>query len=171
MKIADKAAARAMAKDAFINKGTSYNPFTMLNTDNAVLMDVAHKIGVELGSSFNDVVENLNLIKSLELSRKNLVVQSVKFNVDNSKAGILDSDMDNNSHNESVDNALSDLDDVMVLRKGHKMCHRKKTVRKKKRIVNLPIIGTFLLSGEVRRRGIPKIVQNDRFNLELSGSG
>ncbi|ONM05624.1 hypothetical protein ZEAMMB73_Zm00001d032639, partial [Zea mays] len=48
MKIADKATARAMAKDAFINKG------------------------VELGSSINDAVENLNLIKSLELSRKNL---------------------------------------------------------------------------------------------------
>jgi hypothetical protein len=76
MKIADKAAARAMAKDAFLNKGTSYNPFSVLNTDNAVLMDVAHKIGVDLGSSFNDAVENLNLIKSLELSRKNLVVQS-----------------------------------------------------------------------------------------------
>jgi hypothetical protein len=69
MKIADKAATRAMAKDAFINKGMSYNPFSVLNTDNAVLMDVAHKIGVELGSSFNDAVENLNLIKSLELSR------------------------------------------------------------------------------------------------------
>jgi hypothetical protein len=171
MKIADKAAARAMAKDAFINKGMSYNPFSVLNTDNVVLMDVAHKIGVELGSSFIDAVENLNLIKSLELSRKNLVVQSVKFNVDNSKADILDSNMDNNSHNESVDNALTDLDDVMVLRKGRKIRHRKKTVRKKKRIVNLPIIGTFLLSGEVRMRGIPKIVQNDRFNLELSGSG
>jgi hypothetical protein len=61
-----------------------------------------------------------------------LVVQSVKFNVDNSKADILDSDMDNNSHNESVDNALTDLDDVMVLRKGRKIRHRKKTVRKKK---------------------------------------
>ena len=100
-----------------------------------------------------------------------MVVQSVKFNVDNSKADILDSDMDNNSHNESVDNALTDLDDVTVLRNGRKIRHRKKTVRKKKRIVNLPIIGTFLLSGEVRRRGIPKIVQNDRFNLKLSGSG
>jgi hypothetical protein len=126
MKIADKAAARAMAKDAFINKGTSYNPFSVLNTDNAVLMDVAQKIGVELGSSFNDAVENLNLIKSLELSRKKLVVQSVKFNVDNSKVDILDSNVDNNSHNESVDNALSDLDDVMVLRKGRKIRHRKK---------------------------------------------
>jgi hypothetical protein len=30
MKIADKATTRAMAKDAFINKGTSYNPFLFL---------------------------------------------------------------------------------------------------------------------------------------------
>jgi hypothetical protein len=63
MKIADKAATRAIAKDAFINKGSSYNPFSVLNTDNVVLMDVAHRIGVDLGSSFNDAVENLNLIK------------------------------------------------------------------------------------------------------------
>jgi hypothetical protein len=41
--------------------------------------------------------------------------------------------VDNNSHNESVDDALSDLDDVMVLRKGRKIRHRKKTVRKKKK--------------------------------------
>jgi hypothetical protein len=156
MKIADKAAARAMAKDAFINKGTSYNPFSVLNTDNVVLMDVAHKIGVELGSSFNDAVENLNLIKSLELSRKNLVVQSVKINVDNSKIDCIASDVDNNSHNDSVDDALSDLDDVMVLRKGRKIRHRKKNCEKeKKRLVNLPIIGTSLLSGEVRLKGIP----------------
>jgi hypothetical protein len=50
MKIVDKADARAMAKDAFINKGTSYNPFSVLNTDNVVLMDVVHRIGVDLGS-------------------------------------------------------------------------------------------------------------------------
>jgi hypothetical protein len=57
MKIADKATARAMAKDAFINKGTSSNPFYVLNSDNDVLMDVAHKLGVELGSSYNEAVE------------------------------------------------------------------------------------------------------------------
>ena len=101
----------------------SYGRINVNVNDN---VNVAHKIGVELGFSFNDAVENLNLIKSLELSRKKLVVQSVKFNVDNSKADILDSDMDNNSHNESVDNALTDLDDVMVLRKGRKIRHRKK---------------------------------------------
>ncbi|PWZ37968.1 hypothetical protein Zm00014a_006286, partial [Zea mays] len=126
MKIADKASARAMAKDAFLNKGTSYNPFSVLNTDNVVLMDVAHKIGVDLGSSFNDAMENLNLIKSLELSRKNLVVQSVKINNDNSKVDDIASDVDNNIHNDSVDDEVSDLDDVMVLRKGRKIRHRKK---------------------------------------------
>jgi hypothetical protein len=131
MKIADKAAARAMAKDAFINKGTSYNPFSVLNTDNVVLMDVAHKIGVDLGSSFNEAVENLNLIKSLELSRKNLVTQSVKINVDNSNADCIVSDADNNMHNDSLDDNFSDLEDVMILRKGRKIQHRKKTVRKK----------------------------------------
>jgi hypothetical protein len=132
MKIADKATARAMAKDAFINKGTSYNPFSVLNTDNVVLMDVAHKLGVELGSSFNEAVENLDLIKSLELSRKNLVVQSVKCNFDPNKLVIHDSDMDNSVHNEGEDNALTDLENVMVLRKGRKIHHRKKSVRKKK---------------------------------------
>ena len=150
MKIADKAATRAIAKDAFINKGSSYNPFSVLNTDNVVLMDVAHKIGVDLGSSFNDAVENLNLIKSLELSRKNLVVQSVKINVDNSNVDCIVSDVDNNIHNDSLDDNFSDLDDVMVLRKGRKIQHRKKTVRKKIKLVNLPIIGKSLLRGEAR---------------------
>jgi hypothetical protein len=132
MKIADKATARAMAKDTFINKGTSYNPFSVLNTDNVVLMDVAHKLGVELESSVNEAVENLDLIKSLELSMKNLVVQSVKCNFDPNKAVIHDSDMDNSVHNEGGDNALTDLENVMVLRKGRKICHRKKSMRKKK---------------------------------------
>jgi hypothetical protein len=132
MKIADKATARAMAKDAFINKGTSYNPFSVLNTDNAVLMDIAHKLGVQLGSSINEAMENLDLIKSLEPSRKNLFVQSVKCNFDTNKAAIHDSDMDNSVHNEGEDNALTDLENVMVLRKGRKIHHRKKSVRKKK---------------------------------------
>jgi hypothetical protein len=131
VKIADKAAARAMAKDAFINKGMSCNPFSVLNTDNDVLFDVANKLGVELGSSFNDAVENLNLIKSLELSRKNLVVQSVRINVDNSNADCIVSDDDNTMHKDNLEDNFSDLEDVMILRKGRKIQHRKKTVRKK----------------------------------------
>jgi hypothetical protein len=49
MKIADKAAARAMAKDAFINKGMNSNPFSVLNTENYVLMSIASDLGIALG--------------------------------------------------------------------------------------------------------------------------
>jgi hypothetical protein len=41
--------------------------------------------------------------------------------------------VDNNSHNESVDDDLSDLGDVMVLRKGRKIRHRKKICEKEKK--------------------------------------
>jgi hypothetical protein len=149
MKIADKATARAMAKDMFINKGTSSNPFSVLNSDNDVrLMNVVHKLGVELGSSYNEAVEILDLIKSLELSRKNLVVQSVKCSFDPNKSVIHDSDMDNSVHNEGEENVLTDLENVMVLRKGRQIRHRKKSMRKKKTTCLLNI-GIFLLKGGV----------------------
>jgi hypothetical protein len=54
----NKATARAMAKDAFINKDMSSNPFSILNSNNFVLMDVALNLGIELGSSFNESVAN-----------------------------------------------------------------------------------------------------------------
>jgi hypothetical protein len=88
-------------------------------------MDVALKLGVELGSSFNEVVENLEFIKSLELSRKNLAVQSVKSSFDPNHMVIPDSDVDNIVHNEEEDNTKTDLENVMVLRKGRKIRHRK----------------------------------------------
>jgi hypothetical protein len=88
-------------------------------------MDVALKLGVELGSSFNEVVENLEFIKSLELSRKNLAVQSVKSSFDPNHMVIHDSNVDNIVHNEEEDNTKTDLENVMVLRKGRKIRHRK----------------------------------------------
>jgi hypothetical protein len=117
MKIADKATTRAVAKDAFMNKGISSNPFSVLNTDNSILMDVALKLGVELCSYFNEAMENLDLIKSLELSRKNLDIQSVKSSFVSNHMSVPDSDMDNIIHNEDEGNNLTDLENVMVLRK------------------------------------------------------
>jgi hypothetical protein len=78
MNIADKAAARAMAKVAFINKGMNSNPFFVLNTENSVLMSIASDLGIALGNSISDSIVNLELIKSLELSRNSLAIQSVK---------------------------------------------------------------------------------------------
>jgi hypothetical protein len=125
MKIADKATSRAMAKDAFINKGISSNPFSVLNTDNFVLMDVALNLRIELGSSFNEAMENLELIISLELSRKKLAVQSVKSSFVPNHLVVPDSDVDNIIHNEEEYNTMTDLENVMVLRKGCKIRHRK----------------------------------------------
>jgi hypothetical protein len=94
MKIADKAAARAMAKDAFMNKGMNSNPFSVLNTENYVLMSIASDLGIVLGNSSTDSLVNLVLIKSLELSRNSLAIQSVKKYIEHNLQASSDSEMD-----------------------------------------------------------------------------
>jgi hypothetical protein len=133
MKIADKAAARAMAKDAFMNKGMNSNPFSVLNTGNSVLMSIASDLGIVLGNSSTDSLVNLELIKSLELSRNSLAIQSVKKSVEHNLQAGSDFEMDKSIQNEEDNNELTDLEDVMVLRKGRKIRHKKSVKKKKKR--------------------------------------
>jgi hypothetical protein len=132
MKITDKATARAMAKGDFINKGMNSNPFSVLNTENYVLMTVASDLGIVLGNSSTESVVNLELIKSLELSRKSLAIQSVKIPLGPSLKVVFDSEMDKLIQNEEECNELTDLDNVMVLRKGRKIRHKKSAKKKKK---------------------------------------
>jgi hypothetical protein len=80
VKVADKAISRAEAKDAFLNKGMCSNSFSLLDSNNADLLDIANKLGVSLGPSESDAIENLELIKELELSRKILAFQACKKN-------------------------------------------------------------------------------------------
>jgi hypothetical protein len=73
-------------------------------------------------------------------------VQSVKCSFDPNMSVIHDSGMDNSVHNEGEENALTHLENVMVLRKGRKIRHRKKYVSKKKdnkspKHRNIPIKG------------------------------
>jgi hypothetical protein len=133
MKIADKAAARAMAKDAFINKGMNSNPFSVLNTENSVLMSIASDLGIALGNSISDSIVNLELIKSLELSRNSLAIQFVKKSVEHNLQVGSDSELDKSIQVVNGNNQLTDLDNVMVLRKGRKIHHKKKSVKKKKK--------------------------------------
>jgi hypothetical protein len=133
MKIADKAAARAMAKDAFINKGMNSNPFSVLNTENSVLMSIASDLGIALGNSISDSIVNLELIKSLELSRNSLAIQFVKKSVEHNLRVGSDSELDKSIQVVNGNNQLTDLDNVMVLRKGRKIHHKKKSVKKKKK--------------------------------------
>jgi hypothetical protein len=78
MKVADKAISRAEAKDAFLNKGMYTNSFSLLDTNNDDLLDIANKLGVSLGPSETAAINNLESIKDLELSRKILAIQSYK---------------------------------------------------------------------------------------------
>jgi hypothetical protein len=125
MKIADKATTRAIAKDAFINKGMSSNPFSVLNTKNSILMNIASNLGIELGPSSTDSVVNLELIKSLELSRKNLAIQSIKSPLGPSVPVVSESEVDKIVQNDEECNELTDTENVMVLRKGRKIRHKK----------------------------------------------
>jgi hypothetical protein len=125
MKIPDKAVARAMAKDAFMNKGMNSNTFSVLNTENPVLMSIASDLGIDLGNSINESIANLELIKSLELSRNVLAIRSVKNSVEHNLQVGSDSEMDKSIQDENGNNQLTDLDDVMVLRKGRKIRYKK----------------------------------------------
>jgi hypothetical protein len=78
IKVADKAISRAEAKDAFLNKGTNNNSFSLLDANNEDLLDISNKLGVYLGPSESTTMANLDLIKELELSRKTLAIQSCK---------------------------------------------------------------------------------------------
>ena len=101
------------------------------------------------------------------------MVQSIRINVDNANADCIVSDDDNNIHNDNLDDNFSDLEDVMILRKGRKIQHRKKTVRKKTIVtwlVKLLKIGKSLLRGKASQMASPLFVQNDWCDLELSGA-
>jgi hypothetical protein len=134
VKVADKAIYRAEAKDAFLNKGMCSNSFSLLDSNNDDLIDLANKLGVSLGPSDSDMIDNLELIKDLERSRKILAFQACKENISSSVEVpfIVDhKSVDSSIHNESDLNIDQDFYDVMVLRKGRKIKHRKKPIKKK----------------------------------------
>jgi hypothetical protein len=130
VRVADKAISRAEAKDAFLNKGMSNNPFSLLNASNEDLCDISNKLGVCLGSSEANVIANLDLIRELEMSRKTLAIQSCGNK--NYEEPIVDDDnnVDSSVHADSEKELEYDLLDVMVLRKGRKIKHRKNNKKK-----------------------------------------
>jgi hypothetical protein len=133
MKIADKATTRAVARDAFLNKGMSSNPFSLINADNYLLISVADKLGVGLGVSSADVVTNLELIKSLEVTRNSLVAQFVNNCDDSNNCRGVQTEVDSNIHEESDTTSVHELENVMVLRRGRKPPIRKIQQERKKK--------------------------------------
>ena len=78
-----------------------------------------------MGSSESTVITNLDLIRDLEMSRKILAIQSCGIKKD--EEHIVDdvNEVDSSVHADSEKEFEYDLLDVMVLRKGRKIKHRK----------------------------------------------
>jgi hypothetical protein len=79
-----------------------------------------------------------------------------------------DSEFDKSIQDVNGNNQLTDLDDVMVFRKGRKIRHKKKLVKKKKKIFP-PKLGIHLIKGKGSLLSPTSIIQNDWSYLELSG--
>ncbi|PWZ46480.1 hypothetical protein Zm00014a_025952, partial [Zea mays] len=165
IKVADKAISRAEAKDAFLNKGMNNNPFSLLNASNENLFDISNRIGVCLGPSVSSAIANLDLIRDLEMSRKILAIQSCGSKKSEELVEDDIDDVDSNVHVDSEKDIDYDLLDVMVLRKGRKIKHRKKQQKKLP-----PKLGIHLIkSGKQRILVSPLTLYDDRSHLELSG--
>jgi hypothetical protein len=69
-------------------------------------------------------------------------------------------------------NEMTDIENVMVLRKVKKICHKRKSAKKKKEKNLLLNLGIHLINGgESTLTPFPPIFQNDRSHLELSEFG
>jgi hypothetical protein len=98
-------------------------------------------------------------------------VQSVKSSLDPSHLVDPNSDVDKIIHNEEEDNEMSDLENVMVLRKGRKIRHRKKSIKKKKNNNSPPKLRYIPNKRWVCILSSPSTFQNDWSYMELPGSG
>jgi hypothetical protein len=65
VKVANTAISKVEAKYAFIHKGKSSSPFSVLNTDSCTLIEIAKTLKVELGSNDREIEDSINMIKSL----------------------------------------------------------------------------------------------------------
>lgn len=72
-KVVDKATNRAKATDVFLYKSKSHNPFSVLNSSNECLLDIALALGISLGKHSEEVSYTLDSIKALEKSRAEIL--------------------------------------------------------------------------------------------------
>ncbi|PWZ39774.1 hypothetical protein Zm00014a_043686 [Zea mays] len=74
IKVLDMAISRAEAKDAFIH---SANPYSVSNTDDSTLCEIAASLNISFGCNEIEKSESLSLIRSVEKGRSSLLLQSV----------------------------------------------------------------------------------------------
>jgi hypothetical protein len=94
-----------VAKDAFLNKGISSNPFSVLNSSDISLIGIANMLNVSLGKSREEVNLNLNEIKMVEMERS--LVCDNNFKLGN-EVNIADVNMENDI-SDSIDRMVQEL--------------------------------------------------------------
>jgi hypothetical protein len=110
LNITEKAINRAEAKDTFIHKGNCWNPFSVLNTKDAVLVDLANSLGVCLGNNKNEIELSLQDIKMLEETKLNVMLNSSGGRQDSSPL-VLSEDRDVVS-SQPIDDSQNDMGNV-----------------------------------------------------------
>jgi hypothetical protein len=132
IRITDKAINRAEAKDAFLNKGNNSNPFSILNSKNSLLIDIANKLGVNLGKGDNERLDNLEMIKCLDEERARAIMPVVSTDdIDNKLVGNLVENEDPSIMDRIVQEMIESESE------GEKTKHqrRRKKYRKRKNIL------------------------------------
>jgi hypothetical protein len=129
IKITDKAISRAVAKDAFLNKGMSSNPFSVLSTSDNILIEMADLLNVSLGKYDEDVCLNLNDIKMIETERfiasSSNIVPEVDLNITQTEKEIEISD--------SIDKMVQDLLDSESEKEKMLVYNKKEDLRREKK--------------------------------------
>jgi hypothetical protein len=132
IKITDKAINRAEAKDAFLNKGNNPNPFSILNSENSLLIDIVNKHGVNLGKDDNERLDNLEMIKCLEEERASAIMPDVSVDdIDNKFAG----NLVENEDPSIMDRIVQEMIESESEGKKNKTPKKKKKYRKRKNIL------------------------------------
>jgi hypothetical protein len=170
-----KAINRDEAKDAFLNKGMNFNPFTILNSDDNLLIDIAEILKMDLGSNVDEINFSLNHIKNLERDRTNLIhTSSVKISEmlvdDNDSTFCLPEPMDK-MINDLFDSEHEKEVEAHVRNKKPTKIERKYSLRKRTKGGH-PNLGVHLINGKATNITLTNIIiLNDRCYLELSRIG
>jgi hypothetical protein len=129
IKIIEKAISRAVAKDAFLNKGTSSNPFSVLNYSDISLIEINDLLNISLGKNREEVNLNLNEIKMVEMERS--VVCDSNSIVGN-EVNITNAEMEYEIF-DSIDKMVQDLLDSESEKEKMMVHNRKEDLRREKK--------------------------------------
>ena len=105
IKVPEKVISRAVAKYAFLNRGISSNPFSVLNSSDISLIEIADKFNVSFEKNREEVNLNLNKIKMVEMERS--VVCDNTFKLGN-EVHVSDVEMENEI-SDSIERMVQDL--------------------------------------------------------------